>query len=102
MPYTIPPKVEAELQNLKNSGILSKVEWSEWATSIVTVLKKGKAGNVSICGDFKVTVNPVLHTVQYRLSRFEDTFASLSGAGRFMKIDLVQAYLQMEIEGSSK
>ena len=77
------------------------VDWSEWATSIVTVLKKGKAGNVRIYGDFKVTVNPVLHTVQYPLSRFEDIFASLSGAGRFTKIDLVQAYLQIEIEESS-
>lgn len=102
VPYAIRPKVEAELVNLEQSGILSKVEWSEWSTPVVPVMKKGKAEKVRICGDFKVSINPVLHTVQYPLPRIEDIFASLSGGERFTKIDLAQAYLQMEVEDSSK
>ena len=57
VPYAIRPKVEAELQHLEDQGILSKVDWCEWATPIVPVVKK--TGAVRICGDFKVTVNPV-------------------------------------------
>lgn len=102
VPYALRPKVEAELQNLVASGVLLKVEWSEWATPIVPVMKKGKTDSVRICGDFKVSVNPVLHTVQYPLPRIDDIFASLAGGEKFSKIDLAQAYLQMEVEESDK
>ncbi|XP_028656990.1 uncharacterized protein K02A2.6-like [Erpetoichthys calabaricus] len=100
VPYAIRPKVEAELKRLEGQGVLSKVNWSEWATPIVPVIKKN--GAVRICGDFKVTLNPVLHVDQYPLPRIEDIFASLAGGENFSKIDLSQAYLQMELEESSK
>lgn len=57
VPYAICPKVEAELDNLEKTGILTKIEWSEWATPIVPVIKKGKTGDVCICGDSEVTIN---------------------------------------------
>ena len=66
------------------------------------MIKKGKSGGVRICGDFKVTINPVLRTVQYPLPRIEDIFSSLAGGEKFSKIDLSQAYLQMEVEESSR
>ena len=53
------PKVEKELEKLERDGIISKIDMSDWASSIVPVLKKD--GSVRICGDFKVTVNQVLH-----------------------------------------
>ena len=62
--YALFPKVETKLQSLAASGILSKVEWSDWAIPIVPVMKKGKSDAVRICGDFKVGINPVLRTVQ--------------------------------------
>ena len=100
VPYSIRPKVEVELQLLVDQGILSKVDWCDWATPIVPVVKK--TGAVRICGDFKCTVNPVLHADQYPLPRIDDIFASLAGGERFSKIDLAQAYLQMEVEESSR
>ena len=65
VPYALRPKVEAELTRLEKDGILSKVEYSEWATPIVTVVKRN--GSVRVCGDFKVSVNPVLLAEQYPL-----------------------------------
>ena len=50
-------KVEAELQQSEDQGVLAKVDWCEWATPIVPEVKK--TGAVRICGDFMVTVNPV-------------------------------------------
>ncbi|GAA6089207.1 uncharacterized protein K02A2.6-like, partial [Tachysurus ichikawai] len=85
VPYAIRPKVEAELDHLVKTGILTKIERSEWATPIVPVIKKGKTGDVRICGDFKVTINPALHAVQYPLPRIEDIFASLSSGEHFSK-----------------
>ena len=100
VPYALRPKVEEELRSLQNEGILSKVEWSDWATPIVRVPKKD--GSVRICGDYKGTVNPELQAEQYPLPRIEDIFAKLSGGQKFSKIDLRQAYLQLEMEEDSK
>ena len=57
--YALRPKVERELDRLVESGVLSPVDHSEWATPIVPIVKKD-GSSVRICGDFKVTVNPVL------------------------------------------
>ena len=96
VPYALKPKIEQELRNLQDQGIIKAVDNSEWATPIVPVLKKN-GSKVRICGDFKVTINPQLIVDQYPLPRIEDIFASLSGGKRFTKIDLRNAYLQLEV-----
>ena len=100
LPYAIRPKVEAELDRLEREGIVTKVDWSEWATPIVPVPKPN--GSVRLCGDFKSTLNPHLKVPQHPLPRVEDVFASLAGGQHFSKIDLRQAYLQMEMDDDSK
>lgn len=100
VPYAIRQKVENELDRLEAEGILSKVDWSPWATPVVPVAKKD--GTVKLCGDFKVSVNPELQVEQYPLPRIEDIFATLAGGQLFSKMDLAEAYLQMEMEEDSK
>ena len=100
VPYALRPKVEEELRRLQKEGILTKVEWSEWGTPIVPVSKKD--GSVRICGDYKTTVNPELQAEQYPLPRIGDIFANLAGGQKFSKIDLRQAYHQLEMEEDSK
>ena len=53
-----------------------------------------------VCGDFKVTINPVLEMDP--LPKTEDIFANLSPGRQFSKIDLSEAYLQMEVSVDSK
>ena len=55
VPYALRPKVEEELRRLQNEGILTNVEWSDWATPIVPVLNKH--GSV-ICDDYKGKSEP--------------------------------------------
>ena len=98
--YAMRPKVEKELDRLEQEGVIFKVPTSDWAKSIVPIVKR--SGDVRICGDFKVTINPQLQIEQYPLPRIEDIFASLSGGERFTKIDLTQAYLQLEVDEESK
>ncbi|KAL6457444.1 hypothetical protein MHYP_G00344070 [Metynnis hypsauchen] len=100
VPYALRPKVEAEIDRLCKEGIISPVKFSEWATPIVPVVKKN--GDVRICGDFKVTVNPALCVEKYPIPRIEDLFASLSGGQHFSKLDLSHAYLQMVVEEKSR
>ena len=59
-------------------------------------------GQIRICGDYKVTVNPVLAVDQYPLPKPEDLFTALSGEKRFTKLDLRHAYQQMRLEDSAK
>ncbi|XP_034561964.1 uncharacterized protein K02A2.6 [Notolabrus celidotus] len=100
VPYAIRPKVEADLDALVKNGVLEPVKTSEWATPIVPVPKKD--GGIRTCGDFKVTLNPVLTAEQYPLPLIDDLFAGLSGGQKFSKIDLSQAYLQMHVEEESR
>ena len=78
---------------------MEKVTHSEWATPVVVVPKAD--GSVRLCGDFKVTINPLLKVDQYSLPKAEDLFATLAGGQRFTKLDLSQAYLQLELHPDS-
>ena len=100
VPYALKEKVEKELERLENEGIIQKVDHSDWATPIVAVPKGDNT--VRICGDYKTTVNPQLQVDQYPLPKIQDIFASLAGGQRFTKIDLRQAYNQLEMNDNSK
>ena len=70
---------------LEEAGIISKVSYSSWAAPIVPVPKKD--GKFRICGDYKVTVNPVLEVDTYPLPKPQDLFATLAGGQKFTKLD---------------
>ena len=100
VPYSMKVKIEEELDRLLSLGILKPVQFSEWAMPIVPVLKSDRS--VRICGDFKVTVNPVAKLDCYPIPRIEDLLATLGGGKSFTKLDMSQAYQQVELEESSK
>ena len=81
--------VEEELDRLERIGVLEKVDHSDWAAPIVAVPKND--GHVRLCGDYKVTVNPVLDVDQYPLPRPTDLFAILAGGQYFSTLDLSHA-----------
>ena len=56
IPYAMRSKVEEELAQLQKQGIITPIQFAEWAAPIVPVLKADKKA-VRICGDFKMTVN---------------------------------------------
>ena len=89
-PYALRPKVEAELTRLEKDGILFKVEYSEWATPIVPVVTRN--GSVRVCGDFKVSVNPVLLTEQYRLPCIEEIWPGVSILANFTCAKLINRW----------
>ena len=100
VPYSLRPAVDKELQRLEEDKIITPVRYSEWATPIVPVVKGN--GRVRLCGDFKTTINPVLLVDKYPLPRIVDIFANLSGGVKFSKVDLTDAFLQMEVEEQSR
>ena len=67
----------------------------------MAVVKSDKK-SVRICGDFKVTVNPVSKLYRYPIPKIEDLFAILDGGKVFTKLDLSQAYQQLNLDANSR
>ena len=97
VPYALKDRVEKELERLQADGIITPVQFSDWAAPIVPVIKSD--GNIRICGDYSVTVSKV---DSYPLPRVEDLFTAMSGGSIYTKLDLSQAYQQLKFEETSK
>ena len=100
MPFALCTAIEDELDRLEREGIIKKLTHSTWATPIVAVPKPD--GQVRLCGDFKVTVNQTLAVDQYPLPKVDNLLATLAGGKCFTKLDLKQAYLQLELHPDSQ
>ena len=59
-------------------------------------------GKVRLCADFSTGLNDALDVHQYPLPAPEDLFTKLNGGTCFAKLDLADAYLQMEVDEDSK
>ena len=101
IPYAYKALVEDELDRLLALGIISPVQFSEWAAPIVPVLKSDKK-SVRICGDYSVTVNKASKLECYPIPKLDDLLTSLSGGAIFTKLDMSQAYQQIELSETSK
>ncbi|XP_055585260.1 uncharacterized protein K02A2.6-like [Uranotaenia lowii] len=100
VPFNSIPLVDTELTRLQNLGIISPIEFSEWAAPIVVVKKPD--GRVRICADYSTGLNDALEANHYPLPVPEEIFAQLAGSQVFSVIDLSDAYLQLEVTDESK
>ena len=94
-------KVEEEIDRLVSDGILEPVEYADWAAPVVAVLKSDRK-SIRLCGDFRMTVNPVAKLHRHPIPRVEDLFATLQGGKKFTKLDLSQAYQQLSLHPDSR
>jgi hypothetical protein len=99
VPFAIRDTVGQELDRLEETGVLRKVNYSEWAAPIVPVPKKD--GSLRICGDYKMTINPFLLVDQYPVPNPSELLASLTCGRKFTKLDLTAAYTQMALDDES-
>uniref|UniRef100_H3BC74 ribonuclease H n=1 Tax=Latimeria chalumnae TaxID=7897 RepID=H3BC74_LATCH len=87
-------EVQSELERLQEEGIISPVQFSDWVAPIVPVRKPNE--EIRRWGDYKLTVNQAA-----RLPR-NGMFAVLSRSKTFTKLDLPQAYTQIELDKESR
>ncbi|XP_037813440.1 uncharacterized protein K02A2.6-like [Lucilia sericata] len=100
IPYAIVDTFKEEAERLTKLGIWKPVKFSQWASPLVIVPKSNN--KIRICADFKVTINPQMDVEQYPIPRIRDLFHKLKNGKLFSKIDLSDAYLQIEVDEESK
>lgn len=100
VPYASQQAVVDELHRLKDLGVISPVNHSEWAAPIVVTRKSN--GSIRVCGDYSTGLNDSLEAHQYPLPNPEDIISNLSNAKYFSHIDLSDAFLQIPVDENSK
>ena len=99
LPFASLEKIKKELDRRVKTGILSKVEFSQWAAPTVYVRKKYK--EIGVCADFSTGLNAVLIDYHYPLPSPGEVFTKLNEGKIFSKVDLSDAYLQIHVEENS-
>uniref|UniRef100_A0A5S6R3Z1 Reverse transcriptase domain-containing protein n=1 Tax=Trichuris muris TaxID=70415 RepID=A0A5S6R3Z1_TRIMR len=99
MPFACIDLVKKEIDRLTESVIWIPVKSSVWAAPIVVVPKPTES--IRICGDFKLSVNSQLEVEHYPIARIEEIFHKLGKGQTFTKIDLADAYLQIDLDDES-
>ena len=100
IPFAIKPQVEKEIKRLVEEGNWEKVQYSQWATPLVPIAKPD--GEVRLCGDYKVTLNPQLKVAQHPLPNPANMLAALGDCTVFSKLDLKQAFQQLPMDKKSQ
>src|SRR5215469_16024279 len=100
VPFSLKSKLDDELDFLLKHGVISPVRHSPWAAPVVPVLKKN--GKIRICGDYKITANKAIIPDSYPLPKPKELMSRLSKGKYFAKIDLANAFNQLELEEDSK
>ena len=90
--------VDEALDKLINDGIIESVQFSDYASPIVPVLKDN---TMRICVDFK-KLNSVINIEKYPLPKFEDILSVIGHNTFFCKLDLKQAYLQLIVSAEDQ
>ncbi|XP_065068432.1 uncharacterized protein K02A2.6-like [Rhopilema esculentum] len=102
IPFHLRKKVESEISKLLDQVIIERVpenEQTDWVSPIVCVPKKN--GDIRICIDMRAASTAVKR-VCHPIPTVKDISIDLNGATVFSKLDLAQAYHQLELCPSSR
>lgn len=100
VPLAMRERIENELDRLLKNDIIEKISYSDWGSPIVPVVKKD--GSIRICGDYSATINKESKLEPYPIPTLDNLLLKLSNGKRFTKLDLSQAYHQLELAPESR
>ena len=109
-PRTVPFAVQEDLNQAYDigiaKGIWKPVTFNEYGTPVVPVRKQSQpnqpSGAVRVCGDYSVFINGQLETYRQPMPLPEDLMRRLDGTHYFSKVDLADAYNQIELGPESQ
>ena len=109
-PRTVPLALLDDLNQAYDAGIKrgiwQPVQFNSYGTPVVPIRKRLlpglKKAELRVCGDYSVTVNSQLETHRHPIPLPEDLMRKLGGGYFFSKIDLADAYNQIELAPESQ
>ena len=100
IPFHIRKDVEAELNRLEKLQVIERIEGpTPWISPIVTVPKK--SGGVRICVDMR-EANKAIKREKHPMPTIDDLISDLNESKVFSKLDLSNAYHQLELDEESR
>ena len=94
------PKIEAELKQMEDTGIIRKVrEHTDWCSSIVYSTKRD--GSLRICLDPK-RLNETIKRCPHKMPTLEEINLAFVGAKHFSKLDAKAGYRSVQLEEQSQ
>lgn len=92
--------IAEELKRLQLLGVITPITYAEYAAPIVVVKKAN--GKIRICADYSTGLNDALVPNKYPLPTPDAIFSKMSQFKVFSKIDLSDAFLQVELDSEAQ
>ena len=102
IPLSLQDKVTEKLEQMVRQGILEAVQPGGVTNASPVVWQRKKSGELRLCVDLKVHINGKVMEEDYPIPDMETIFHNLHGASYFGKIDLSDAYYQIEFDEEAK
>ena len=87
-------------------GVCKPVQFNEYGTPVVPIRKAHTSGSLKpklrICGDYSVGINDQLEDHRHPLPLLEELMQKLGGGFGYTKIDLADAYNQIQLAPESQ
>lgn len=99
-PIALESQIYDKLKSLLDKDVIEKVHGpSAWVSPMVPILKS--SGEVRICVDMRRANQAVLRE-SHPLPLIEEILGSLGGASKFSRLDIKEAYHQLELSKKSR
>ena len=102
IPLPLQDRVKVKLETMVRQGILEPVQPGGVTNASPVVWQRKKNGALRLCVDLKVHINGKVMDEDYPIPDMETIFHNLHGASYFGKIDLSDAYYQIELDEDAK
>ena len=99
LPLAVVDEVCGRINELERQGVIEKVSASRWISPLVVGRKRD--GSIRLCVDLR-QVNKSIVPDGYPLPRINDVLDRLGGSGVFSRLDLKDAYHQLELHPDSR
>ena len=102
IPLHLQDRVKEKLETMVRQGILEPVQPDEVTNASPVVRQLKKNGALRLFVDLKVHINSKVMDEDYPIPDMQTIFHNLHGASYFGKIDLSDAYYQIELDEDAK
>ena len=103
--YAMQSALNSEIDSGISKGVWKPVQFNDYGTPVVPVRKQPAADGsrgIRVCGDYSVFINEQLETHRQPMPLPEDLMRKLGGGYFFSKIDLKEAYNQIQLSPESQ